>query len=204
MNERANDYVKEWLGAYLDGELSADRRAWVDEHLATCQACQRELVGLRALSTLLHADPAPVPFLEAKAFSRQVVSLLPHPSRPVWRRGLQVGLRYIPLGLFGAWAFFQAAIWVTSLLLNALSLFPEGEGLLAGLGSGWDAGAGAWLGSLFSLSGLNGLTVQINGLIGFGSLTVVSLAGMALMAVLFFAWLAGLWTYQRAQAQETA
>ncbi len=205
MNERANDYVREWLGAYLDGELSADRRAWVEEHLASCQACQRELVELRALSTLLHADPVPTPFLDQEMFSRQVVSRLPKPAPSPRQRALQLGLRYLPLGLFGAWAFVQAALLVSTVLLYALNLFPQAGGLLAGLAPVPESAAGGWIGGLMSLSGLSGLSglAEESGLsILFNPLTLISLAAIALLAVLFFAWLAGLWTYHRSQAQK--
>ncbi len=202
MNERANDYVREWLGAYLDGELSADRRAWVEEHLASCQACQRELVELRALSTLLHADPVPAPFLDQELFSRQVVSRLPRPAPSSRQRALQLGLRYLPLGLFGAWAFVQAAVLVSTVLIYALSLFPQAGGLLAGLAPLPESAAGSWIGGLMSLSGLNGLIEETGIFLIISPLALISLAAIALLAVLFFAWLAGLWTYHRSQAQK--
>ena len=209
MSERANDYVKEWLGAYLDGELSADRRSWVEEHLADCLACQQELLELRALSALLHADPAPAPFLEPEAFSRQVLNRLPPPLQPAWQRALRLGLRFTPLGLFCAWAFFQAVIWVTSALLYALPLFPQAEGWLATLTPGW-YGAGAdllgygYLGQLIQLSGLNGLTEGTDLSFLFGPLTLINLVFLAVLAAVFFAWLAGLWTYRRSQSNEVA
>ncbi len=118
MNERANDYVKEWLGAYLDGELSDERRAWVENHLAGCPDCRKELDELRALSNLLHAVPAPATGLSNAEFTRQVTRRLPQPVRPFGRRALQIGLRYAPLGLFGIWAFFQAVILVAAGLLE--------------------------------------------------------------------------------------
>jgi len=200
MNTHTNDYVKEWLGAYLDGELSADRRNWVEEHLETCPACQQELLELRALSGLLHADPAPAPFLVQKAFSRQVLKQLPRPVQPAWQRALRIGLRFTPLGLFGAWAFFQAVIWVSSALLYALSLFPQAEGWLAALAPGWYPAGDGLLEQLFSLSGLSDLTAGIGGTIWFGPLMVINLAFLALLAILFFAWLAGIYSHQRAQA----
>jgi predicted anti-sigma-YlaC factor YlaD len=208
MNEHANDYVKEWLGAYLDGELSADRRGWVEEHLATCPACQQELLQLRALTELLHADPAPAPFLEQEAFSRQVLKQLPRPVQPAWQRAFRLGLRFTPLGLFGVWAFFQAVIWVSSALLYAVRLFPQAGSVLEVLAPAWsDRGyslmGGGLLGRALIWSGLDALSVQIGGAIWFGPLTLINLALLALLAVLFFAWLAGLYSHHRAQAGET-
>jgi anti-sigma factor RsiW len=63
-----NDAVREWLGAYLDGELNAERRAWVQYHLARCAMCRHELEELRNLSSLLHADPLPVSQCSADQF----------------------------------------------------------------------------------------------------------------------------------------
>lgn len=211
MNERANDYVKEWLGAYVDGELSADRRSWVEDHLVTCASCRRELAELRALTTLLHADPAPASFLESvvlpqgstEAFTRQVIKNLPRPVQPAWQRALRLGLRFTPLGLFGAWAFTQAVIWVSTALLYALRLFPQTESWLAWVEPGLNYGAGGWLGGLLSLSGLDSLTGDITGSVWFISLMLINLAVLLFLAVLFFAWLAGLWAYQRNQLRET-
>lgn len=205
MSEHTTDYVKEWLGAYLDGELSADRRSWVEEHLATCPACQQELLALRALSKLLHADPAPAPFLEPEAFSRQVLKQLPRPVQPAWQRALRLGLRFTPLGLFSVWAFFQAVIWVSSVLLYALRVFPQVEQGLAVLTPAWnDRGysllGGGLLSRMFAWSGMDALTGQIGVSIWFGPLTLINLAFLALLAVLFFAWLAGLYSHHRAQA----
>lgn len=41
------------LGAYMDGELSADEMEQAEAHLATCQSCAGELRQLRAVSEFL-------------------------------------------------------------------------------------------------------------------------------------------------------
>ncbi len=46
------------LAAYHDGELTLADRAGVERHLAGCEACQRELVQLRRVSTWLTAAAA--------------------------------------------------------------------------------------------------------------------------------------------------
>ena len=47
-----SNHVSEWLNAYLDGELKNGRLHQVEEHLATCEACQAELESLQGLSAL--------------------------------------------------------------------------------------------------------------------------------------------------------
>lgn len=53
--------VQELLSAYFDGELSAETRAKVTEHLARCGDCARELEEFRGLSVLaeglIHPEP---------------------------------------------------------------------------------------------------------------------------------------------------
>jgi len=39
-----------WMSAYLDGELADDERRQFEEHLASCDACTRELDHLRRLT----------------------------------------------------------------------------------------------------------------------------------------------------------
>ena len=127
------DPTAEWLGAYLDGELSAERRAWVEAHLQTCAACQADLDALASLSSLLHAEPLPPASLSPRDFARQVTGRLPRPKQPIARQALHGGLRYTPLGLFAGWAFFQAVLVVSSGLFLVMQLFPEARAALAGL-----------------------------------------------------------------------
>ncbi len=201
MNGHPNDYVKEWLGAYLDGELAEDRRAWVEEHLAGCPECQKELAELRALSTLLHADPSPAFLENDAAFTARVVRRLPRPSRPFSRRALSAGLRYAPLGFFGLWAFFQAFLWISSALLLGLDLFPRANGVWAALTSLAGAGAAGWLGGLFSLISPGLPTLDLPVFDWLGPLALINLAAIALLAMLFLAWFAGLWSCRRVQSQ---
>lgn len=46
------------LSAYADGELSAEERAEVLDHLEGCDDCRRFGAGFDALLTLLHDDAA--------------------------------------------------------------------------------------------------------------------------------------------------
>ncbi len=202
-----NDLVREWLGAYLDGELNAERRAWVESHLAGCEGCRRELENLRSLSEWLHASPLPASERSAEAFLEQVLARLPEPERPWWQRGLRLGLAYAPMALFAAWAFFQAVSWVSTALLVALAMFPGLPFLPAvaapgGPTGGWLAQNLAGLapfGSLAELSGLTSLAPlgDLSWLPWFGPLAIFSLGITAVLAVLFLAWLAGLWSQRK-------
>jgi|GEM_PF-1134915 hypothetical protein len=51
---------RERLSAYLDGEVDAAERAALEQHLPTCEPCQRALAELRQTRALLHALPTPV------------------------------------------------------------------------------------------------------------------------------------------------
>jgi len=44
------DLFNQWMSAYLDGELAGDQRRRFEEHLASCDACSRELQHLRRLT----------------------------------------------------------------------------------------------------------------------------------------------------------
>jgi hypothetical protein len=199
--EPRNDYVREWLGVYLDGALSDDRRAWVEDHLKNCPACRKELAELRALTNLLHADPAPEISLDEAAFTGQVLDRLSGQGVPRRLRALRFSLRYAPLGLFGVWAFTQAVILVSAALLQVLAVFPQAEEMFTTISPGGSGGVSSWLGSILSLSGLNGpdlIGVQIPWL---NPLALIFLAVLVINAVLFLAWLSALWSYRRAQAQ---
>lgn len=65
---RSCDEIVEWISAGLDGELSADEQAALDEHIACCPACSALLDDLRALHEAaadLEEVPAPAGFAEA-------------------------------------------------------------------------------------------------------------------------------------------
>jgi anti-sigma factor RsiW len=202
MNGHANDYVKEWLGAYLDGELAKDRRGWVEDHLASCLECRQELAELRALTMLLHADPAPSVQMDGEPFAARVVKRLPPLPRAFNRRALRVTLRYAPLGVFGLWAFFQAVLWVSAILLFALNLFPQAEGILAIFPPSAGSGAAGWLGGIFSLAGPGQPALDLVAIDRLGSLVLINLALIILLGLLFLAWLAGLYSYRRGQTKQ--
>lgn len=54
--------IREWLSAYIDDELPADRQVAVASHLAACASCREEMATLRQMETLLTAwDVPPLP-----------------------------------------------------------------------------------------------------------------------------------------------
>jgi hypothetical protein len=60
------------LSAYLDGELSRDERALLENHLADCPECRNVLNELKSLSLIIHKHGMePVPFsLKEKIFAK--------------------------------------------------------------------------------------------------------------------------------------
>lgn len=202
-NKLQADPYQEWLGAYFDGELSGERRAWVEEHLAACATCQSELESLRLLSGLLHADDEQVPTGSQK-FAGEVARRLPQSSQNRWQRFFNAALRYAPLGLFAAWAFSEVILWVSGGLLFGLSWLPGGSSLLP---VGSESGLAGLLTSALNAGGLADVTEALNALSftpWFSPFGVINFVIIAVMAVLFSAWLAGLWAMHRQQKPSLA
>ncbi len=83
-NGRIHNQVAELLSAYIDDEVSAEERALVEAHLATCSTCAHDLATLRQTVVLLGRLPqvaAPRPFTLREADVMPV-----RPPRPVWWR----------------------------------------------------------------------------------------------------------------------
>ena len=191
MNEaNRTDLAREWLGAYLDGELQAERRSWVESHLAGCAGCRDELARMRELSALLRVAPIPEGGLSPDAFVAGVMERLPRAAEPLWKRAFSFSLRYAPLFLFVAWAFTQAVAWVAFGLVALVGAVPGAQILLGALWSPpalADGFLGSWIPAL--APGLEQIT----------PLAVFQLLTTALVAILFLAWLAGVWSHQRAR-----
>ena len=127
-----SDHVTEWLNAYLDGELKGMRLHWVEEHLASCVACQAELDSLEKLSVLLQQVPAPA-LPSPERFAAQVNLLLPQKRTVSPRPQLfEFGWWMIPVGLMAVWVFISTTI----LLGNFLSV-ADTLGLLGDTTSAW-------------------------------------------------------------------
>lgn len=85
--------LRERLGAYVLGHLTAAQRAEVDAHLGGCAACRAELADLRPVARVLAAGdrpPAPDVPVPARALGARIDSAVREESR---RRRLRSGLR---------------------------------------------------------------------------------------------------------------
>jgi anti-sigma factor RsiW len=168
-----SQHILEWLPAYHDGELSPTRRQGVEQHLQECPACRAELQTLEGLSALLKADPAPEN-TPPERFAAQVQLRLPrqYPARS--RLSTQQLPRWVlaaPLAIIVVWAFLQASLWVTSLLMA----------------SGWIVGSAPFTAWLAPDSALD----------LFGTLSVLNIALLAGAGILWAAWMAFWWTWKK-------
>lgn len=73
--------VQELLSAYLDGELPAPQQEMVARHLASCQACRRELQIWQQLWEALLREPVAAP----ADLAARVVARLPGRQRQWWQ-----------------------------------------------------------------------------------------------------------------------
>lgn len=208
MNENPilTDTFREWLGAYADAELSPERAAWVEAHLGDCPECQQALDELYALSSLLHADDTvldeALPLSIEPSAARRLLNDAPgrQPSRTT--RALLYAFRYLPLAIFGGWAFLQAALLTTGALSLAQVLFPG-----TAVGLGWlfpQADGGGLLAALCNLLPGSLLCRALDALARLplpGEVILMNLVLTALLAVLFASWLAGLWVQHKSGAE---
>ncbi len=75
--------VQAELEAYEDGELSLERSALLEGHLASCRACQAELARLQAVAAALETWPL---VMEPAQFTAQVMARVrPRPAQPRFR-----------------------------------------------------------------------------------------------------------------------
>jgi hypothetical protein len=84
-NGRIHNQAADLLSAYIDDEVTADERALVETHLATCTACAQGLATLRQTVALLGQLPqvvAPRPFTLRESDVRPAQ----RPARPAWWR----------------------------------------------------------------------------------------------------------------------
>jgi len=121
-----SNHVIEWLNAYLDGELKGRQLHLVEEHLATCEACQAEFESLQGVSALLQEVPGPE-FVSHERFVSQVNLRLPQrPVKTTEARSLfDISWWIVPVGLLMLWVF----IATTSVVSEAVSV-ADSLGLL--------------------------------------------------------------------------
>jgi anti-sigma factor RsiW len=168
-------HILEWLPAYHDGELSPSRRQLVEKHLQDCPSCNAELQMLQGLSTLLKADPAPA-FTPPQRFAAQVQLRLPRSATSRLGKNAERLPRWVlgaPLALIIVGAFLQAALWVTSIMLA----------------NNWIFGSGPFAGWL----------AADNMVDMFVTLSVLNIALLAGIVVLWSAWLAFWWVWKQNQ-----
>ncbi len=189
-------HMLEWLGAYLDGELSSPRRQALEAHLEECPACCAELQALRSLSALVQLEPAPTPSLSGARFAAQVGLRLPRRTpQPAWQGALRLGWLALPGVVLVGWAFVQVLGLVAGPVMLALQAGLGGStfnqalaapsplttlGGMFGLAGGGGLGGASWLDGLLLLWALQG-----------GAMLVVSL--------LLWGWLASWWASRREQ-----
>ncbi len=192
-----NGHVNEFLGAYLDGELSAARRQKVRAHLDECAACQAELESLRRVSTLLQSAPAPE-FTPADTFASRLALRLPRrdlPEKSAGRGGLIWYL--VPALILAAWFFFQTVLAVSGLAgaLEGIRLLPVIRQV-----SPADGGHTFWFSALTGLFGgwldgaFHSALVFIDQISLLAAETLGRLFWQALIGLAYLAWLAVWWT----------
>src|SRR5262245_7207891 len=161
-----SQHVMDWLAAYHDGELHGARLVQVETHLLECPACRAELDTLKSLSMMLQQNPAMPARTPPERFVAQVrLRARPPFSLTPQRRIGQAGWLFVPLSVLGIWAFLQAVLSLSQLVLIALPLFGGGPNPPS-----------AW----FSIQWT-------------ANLFVLDLALTAGLATLLWGWLAGWW-----------
>jgi anti-sigma factor RsiW len=181
-------HLGQLLDAYLDGELANGRKRQTEAHLEACPECREELARRRALSSMLQAAPDPAGGKSEQRFVSEIALRLPRKpaaAKPALRSSA-VACGLVPVGLFLAWAFVQAA----AVVVDALEMILGAENVLRN-----DLAASipriAVPGAVRNM--LWGFTVQ-----GFVSWDNVALtAALIGIGLLFTGWFAGWWVSQR-------
>jgi Putative zinc-finger len=86
------DEVRALFSAHVDGDLEPAARARVNDHLATCPACQRELARFQRVVAALQSLP------EARAPAGLLPGVMAHLPREPWMRRLLRSV-FVPLPL---------------------------------------------------------------------------------------------------------
>jgi predicted anti-sigma-YlaC factor YlaD len=124
-------HTQEWLGAYLDGELSPAQIRKTEAHLANCPECQRKLDELRSLSALLGEAPVATGLKSEEQFVAEVglqlkrKAITSAQTFPMTRSrentpqspALHWSWLVIPLVLLLAWSFVQTVSVVSDMLI---------------------------------------------------------------------------------------
>jgi hypothetical protein len=194
-------HVTEWLGAYVDGELSGMRLRRVESHLRECSVCRREVDWLRALSGLLEESSAVERRTSPERFVAQVGLRLPRrQERPPAQRALEVGWKMVPAGLLFSLAFVHSVFLVAGVIqlglwmglggeVGALLLPPSSGGLsLPDLSTLSQASVSGAIGTVWEL-------VQSGSALAW--LPVLYLCLLFVIGLLYCSWLASWWAHRR-------
>lgn len=128
MNDSDHERCSELLAQHIQGELAADERSWVEDHLAGCADCRAEQA---ALHSLLAGEVEPLSEIERGRLHRAVLGSVqntPVQSSPATATSPSGGRLYQLLG--------AAALVVIA------AVFMFSTGLLGGGDSGLDEDAG--------------------------------------------------------------
>lgn len=106
------------LEAYVDGELSLERAAFLEQHLARCDECQAELARLRAVVDAMETWPLMAEPAHLKA--RVMAQVQPRPTPPRFR----VHWSDLAISLAGAGlAFAFTLLWRYLFSIRQIYLF---------------------------------------------------------------------------------
>jgi anti-sigma factor RsiW len=94
------------ISAFLDGAIAAGDRARVDAHLASCDACRRELDSLRHMKLVLSSAPRrTMPADLALSLERRLVK-----HAPLWKSFVKPAF-WVPAGAVAA-AALTVGLWM--------------------------------------------------------------------------------------------
>jgi Putative zinc-finger len=192
-----SEHVTEWLNALLDSELRGPRVRQVEDHLAGCAACRRELGDLQHLSQMLKEAAPAEGFQPADRFIADLTLMLPgrEDNTPSHTGSQNIGWWLTPFGAAAVLAILQSGLAFSGLLSTART-----AGMLDGAAS-WFSSApphSAWFSAALGLFGShlggNGITFLnlLESLVVLRSDLATELAWQAGFGLLYWT-LLGLW-----------
>lgn len=184
----------QWLNAYHDGELSSEQFQVVQKHLETCSDCQEQLSQIAHISQWLQTVPKATHRQPADVFVGQVIARLPAKTPKTIQQTWRVYWLMTPVLLVGGWAFMQALIFISGLLLqfDINQVFSQVE-----------IGSRTFLQEFFTLIVLPGPYTWLSGVITLlpGSnalhLTLLHFLVSSICSILLASWLASWFMYNR-------
>jgi len=203
------EHVKQWLNAYLDGELRGESLNQVEHHLDECVECSAELDELRGLSALLQETPPAGEFISTERFVSNLTLTLPRqPGHSQPRKIFEIGWWLTPVGILGTWLFLQVTFLLSRLVLTASNAGLLGNTFASFKGNPPQA---QWLEILARLLGDQpGFYQMTISALNKADLFVQNIQGafiwQALLAIIYLVWLASWWFRQQDQSSnlETA